>query len=211
MRLNTDDAAPADEAAELDYGISLGLSPQPELDTAGDDGLAVTRPSSWWNHLRCRRCGQTFRRGDRVKVSHQERTVVHLAPGLRCAGPADDGAAQEEAAAFRSGLLAEWPADPALRLRQLAATDWRIPHGPDDLRDSNVCIQCGHTFRPGEYAVICPCRPTFPPHQDGSPREAACGRAIHRDPAAGLSCWESWHPDGAVPVCPVTQVNVGEA
>jgi len=26
---------------------------------------------------------------------------------------------------------------------------------------------------------------------------------------AGLSCWESWRPDGRVTVCPVTQTAVG--
>jgi hypothetical protein len=209
MRLTQNDDTPAGEASELEYGVLLGLAPQPEVDRVGDDGVAVTRPSSDWNHRRCHRCGQTFRRGDRVRVSDRGRTVVHLAPGLGCAGPADADSAREEVGAFRAGLLAEWPAGAGLRLRQLDATDWRIPRGPGDLRDSHVCLQCGHTFRPGEYVVVCPCRPTQPPNPDGSPREAACGRAVHRDPAAGLSCWESWRPDGQVKVCPVTQVNVG--
>jgi hypothetical protein len=55
------------------------------------------------------------------------------------------------------------------------------------------CLFCAHTFRPGELVVVCPC----------SPRRRRCGAAVHRDPAQGLVCWESWRPDSQVPVCPI--------
>jgi hypothetical protein len=193
-------------AAELEFGISLGLSPLPEQDET--DGVAITKLSSWWNHLHCRTCGHTFRRGDRVRVNMAERTVTHLVPGLACGEPAGDSAADAEVAAFRAGVLAAWPVPEGVRVRQLAADDWRIPAGPADLREANVCLHCGHTFRAGEYVVVCPCRPALPQAADGEPRTASCGRAVHRDPAAGLSCWEQWRPDGVVTVCPVTQVRV---
>src|SRR3712207_1934917 len=93
-----------DEAAELTQGIILGLDPQPLIDFAVADGVAVTRPSSWWNHLTCGQCGHTFRRGDRVVVNQQERAVVHLVPALGCAQPADV-AAHEEITSFAGGLL----------------------------------------------------------------------------------------------------------
>jgi hypothetical protein len=193
-------------AVELEYGILLGLSPQPEQDDT--EGVAITRVSSWWNHLRCRSCGHTFRRGDRVRVRTRDRSVVHLVPGLGCADTTDADQAQEEIDAFRGGLLSAWPPKAGIRLQQLARDDWRIPRGPDDLRESNVCLHCGHTFRVGEVVVVCPCRPALT--QAGEQKTAACGRAIHRDPALGLSCWESWRPDGFVSVCPVTQVSISE-
>jgi hypothetical protein len=188
------------EAGELRDGISRGVAAQPGAERDGADGVTVTRLSSWWNHLRCRSCGHTFRRGDPVRVRRRERSVVHLVPGLRCGTPAaDDQGAAAEVAAFRDGLLSAWPAPPGLRLRRLAADDWRLPDGPRDLRDTNVCLQCAHTFRPGESVIVCPC-PLEP---------AGCGRAVHRDPAVGLSCWEAWRPDGSVTICPVTQTAVG--
>ena len=196
-------------AAELEYGILLGLSPQPDQDVDDAHGVAVTKVSSWWNHLRCRLCGHTFRRGDRVRVSTRDKIVVHLVPGLGCADTTETGQEHEQIDAFRAGLLAAWPPQPGPRLQQLARDDWRMPRGPDDLRESNVCLHCGHTFRAREVVVVCPCRPGLTPV--GAPSAAACGRAIHRDPALGLSCWESWRPDGHVSVCPVTQVNISEA
>lgn len=201
-------AADAALAAELDYGISLGLSPRPERDEAS--GETVTRLSSWWNHLRCRHCGHTFRRGDRVRVDTAKRTVVHLIPGLNCAVTADPGSRTDEMTKFRQGLLAAWPVPEGLRIHLLGIGDWRIPDGPGDLREGNVCLHCGHTFRPGEYVVICPCT-LARSAADGAVPSAACGRAVHRDPAAGLSCWESWRPDGTVTVCPVTQIRVDGA
>jgi hypothetical protein len=198
-------------AAELQYGITLGLTPRQDLDEA--DGETVTMLSSWWNHLRCTRCGHTFRRGDRVRVSQRTRTAEHLVAGLNCGQAADAEAAASagtDVAAFREGLLAAWPAPEGTRIMRLPAGDWRIPSGPADVRDSNACLQCGHTFRAGEYVVVCPCRPTLPLLPGGTPRPAGCGRAVHRDPAIGLSCWESWRPDGSVAVCPVTQTMVGQ-
>lgn len=201
----------SDTAAELREGITRGESPQPELDTAG--GEALTRLSSWWNHLRCTSCGHTFRRGDRVLVDSRERTVAHLVSGLACGAQPDPGipaGPADEVAAFRDGLMSAWPVPAGTRLRTISADDWRIPKGPADVRDANVCLHCGHTFRAGECVVVCPCRPERLPHddEDGPPRPAVCGRAVHRDPAAGLPCWESWRPDGEVTVCPVTQTGV---
>ena len=67
-----------------------------------------------------------------------------------------------------------------------------------------VCVQCAHTFRPGEMVVICPCQPA------PAPGAVRCGKAIHRDPAAGLPCWEGWQPSDEVAVCPVRHARVGQ-
>ena len=198
-------------AADLQYGITFGLTPRQQLDEA--EGETVTLLSSWWNHLRCTGCGHTFRRGDRVRVSQRTRTVVHLTPGLDCGASTGTEAAAStstDIAAFREGLLSAWPAPEGARITQLRAGDWRIPDGPHDVRDTNVCLHCGHTFRAGEYVVVCPCRPALPLLPGGTSRSAACGRVVHRDPAIGLSCWESWRPDGSVTVCPVTQTKISQ-
>jgi hypothetical protein len=210
MRLTDADADAAEESAEVEHGILLGLQPQPQPDLYGADadGVTVTRPSSWWNHLRCGRCGHTFRRGDRVRADLGTRRVEHLVPGLGCAGREDGGVATAEAAEFGAGLLAAWPTDPPVPVHRLPPGDWRIPAGPRDVRDQHVCVLCGHTFRAGEHVIICPCRAAARSAGDGRSLPPACGRAVHRDPAIGLSCWENWRPDGSVPVCPVSQVRV---
>jgi hypothetical protein len=185
-----------DLAADLDSGIELGLDPQPIPD-AGGDGVRTTSPTSWWNHGFCGTCGHSFRRGDRVLVDQRARTVKHLVPNLTCGTvPGDPEPADgDELAEFASGLLSTWPAGvPVIRL---TATDPRIPRGPRVTKPP-VCLYCGHSFRPGEYVVVCPC----------SRDDPVCGTAIHRDPAIGLICWEQWRPSGGVTICPVTRARV---
>jgi hypothetical protein len=195
---------PADESsadeAELLLGIEAGLDPQPAVELVEADGTALTSASSWWNYRLCKTCGHTFRRGDRVRVDQAARTVAHLEPALGCvAVPLADGSGEStEAAAFAAGLLAQWPPLLDMPVARISAGDWRLP-SPGTGRRAPVCLYCGHTFRVGEYVVVCPCRAG----------EQLCGATVHRDPAAGLPCWERWRPDGVVTICPVTLAKTG--
>jgi hypothetical protein len=179
-------------AVELARGIETGLAPQREQAT--DD--SVTSPPSWWFNLECTTCGHTFRSGDRVRVDAVTRLVVHLEPGLGCAGgPATEQ--DPETARFAAGLLSAWPS--GARVVELTENDWRLPQ-PSTGRAGQRCLYCAHTFRPGEQVVVCPCRRDEP----------ACGAAVHRDPARGLPCWERWRPDGTVTICPVAKALSAE-
>jgi hypothetical protein len=146
--------------------------------------------------------------------------VAHCDPALRCAddaadipdpdtrdpvpGPSmdpapggDAAAAADDLAAFASGLLASWPPAgdvPVVRLAPHAPQVARPDMGPN----APTCLVCGHTFRPGEHVVVCPC---------GMHRES-CVAAVHRDPVAGLSCWDDWQPGGILTRCPVTLKRV---
>jgi hypothetical protein len=192
-------AAGASAAAELELGILLGMDPRPALTETTTQGVASTTSSSWWNRTLCGTCGHTFRRGDRVLLDQATRVVRHLVPGLDC-GTDPEGTAQEEGndrAELAAGLLSAWPGE--ARVVRLEADDWRIPRR--DRRTGGpapVCLYCAHTFRGGEYVVVCPC----------SPRAAICEVAVHRDPAAGLPCWERWRPTGGVAVCPTTRTRL---
>lgn len=201
----TPDGPARDPVAELDLGISIGLEPQAMFDDSAS-GVVVTRSSSWWNKTLCATCGHTFRRGDQALVDSAARTVQHLVAGIDCGiVPASqnlpaDGIDRNE---FAAGLLETWPSRAAVT--RLAAGDWRIPRPGRGARQGvPTCLYCGHTFRPGEYVVICPCQTT----QDN---QAACGVAVHRDPAAGLSCWEKWQPGGTLNVCPTTTARLWPA
>ncbi len=180
-------------------------------DDASEAAEAVTTLVSWWNHLQCGTCGHTFRRGDRVRHDAQTSAVSHLDPTLGCAA-ADDALSQDAAFGnglagagdatpaypadldeFAYGLAAAWPPAGSVPVTQLGQGDWRITPPRPPLGRAR-CLYCGHTFRENEYVIICPCSPASP----------ACGAAVHRDPAAGLICWESWQPSGEVRLCPVT-------
>ncbi|WP_239382647.1 hypothetical protein [Frankia sp. CIT1] len=228
MRLRPDPvdagAAALDELADLDVGINEGLDPQPPAE-ASDDGpvgrdgsrSAVTHSESWWTHLRCTRCGHTFRRGDRVRLRGDATTgdpgsVVHLDPALGCAdeavatrqhpAPSGDTAADAvtntaedaaELAAFAAGLLDAWPPAGDAPVVRLAPHAFQVAR-PDMGPDAPKCLVCAHTFRPGEQVVVCPC----------GLHRGVCVAAVHRDPVAGLTCWDDWQPDGTLTHCPVT-------
>jgi hypothetical protein len=191
-------------AAELTLGIAIGLEPQAGFADHGASGVVATRSSSWWNHRRCGVCGHTFRRGDRVLVDAAERTVRHHVPGLACyAEPGSIGVAvdpvmaAEDKSELTAGLLRTWPA--GIGLSRIDEGDWRLPL--PGKKSVPKCLFCGHTFRLGEYVVVCPCRTALG-------ESAACGAAVHRDPAAGLPCWENWRPDGTLTVCPTTTARL---
>lgn len=204
--------APGSVEAEINLGISVGQEPQAAFTDDTASGVVVTRSSSWWNHRRCTTCGHTFRRGDRVLVDSGAQTAQHLVPGLNCgidpeaadapagsAVPGTPGTSDRDE--FAAGLLKTWP--PSVAISRIAPTDWRIPR-PGSRRQPPTCLYCGHTFRPGEYVVICPCIAGTP----DEPGKPACQTAVHRDPAAGLPCWERWQPDGTLTRCPVTLAQV---
>jgi hypothetical protein len=186
------------QAAELELGISVGREPQASFTEDTVSGVVITRSSSWWNKQRCKTCGHTFRRGDRALVDAATRSVQHLMPGLDCGTDPDataaDGAGGDREA-FADGLLATWPA--TVPVSRLERTDRRIPR-PGDQQPAPTCLYCGHTFRPGEHVVICPCQP----------EKQVCGIAVHRDPASGSPCWDRWQPTGKLTVCPTTTARL---
>lgn len=198
-------ARPVDDVGGFRVGFRMAFEPPPDDGGAPDE--TTTTLVSWWNHLECQSCGHTFRRGDRVRYDGPTSTVTHLDPALGCAVPAGESRQRPAAestplaadlAEFADGMDATWPPAGNTPVSRLDASDWRtIRPRPPLGRDR--CLYCGHTFRPDEHVIICPC----------SPADPVCGAAVHRDPAAGLICWESWQPTGHVRICPVTSSRVG--
>jgi hypothetical protein len=202
--LITADGALSPVAAQFVQGVAEGVEQRAAFGKDATSGVATTRSSSWWNHRRCKTCGHTFRRGDRALVDPIARTAKHLVPGLKCGtepgagGERNTAGVVDDRAEFAAGLLETWPATAPVTM--LTPGDYRIPR-PGSPQQAPTCLYCGHTFRAGEYVVVCPCR---------VPRgEApACGMAVHRDPAAGLACWEIWQPAGKLIVCPMTTAKL---
>ena len=194
-----------DEAAAFWAGVVDGEDPQPPDSGIAAGAEAVTQKTSGWFHAICRTCGHTFRRGDRVVRDADTGEVRHLDPRLRCGTTEIEAdTTDSEADAFAAGMLEAWPPADHVGVVTLTADHWQVARPMAGFRPP-VCMECGHTFRAGESVVICPCRPHRGDERGG------CGAAIHRDPAAGLPCWERWRPTGDLAVCPVrhTRVRLG--
>jgi len=188
----------ADDVAEFHLGAASAFEQDDTKEGFAAVGDTVTTLVSWWNHLLCDTCGHSFRRGDRVSRDSHTWTVSHLDLRLACAGSDEDAptALATELVEFAAGVDEAWPPAADVPVIRLASDDWRVLRPPSPLVRSR-CLFCAHTFRAGERIVVCPCRP----------EDAACGAAVHRDPAAGLVCWESWRPSGTVTTCPVTSAH----
>jgi len=189
-----------DERTAFRMGIRAAFEPPPDDEGTADQ--ATTTLMSWWNHLQCETCGHTFRRGDRVRHDAQTSAVAHLDPALNCGAPVDAAApvtadtpadGTDDLSEFADGLDTTWPPAGDTPVTRLEPGDWRTMEPRPPLARAR-CLYCGHTFRNSEHVIVCPCSPSAP----------ACGAAVHRDPAAGLICWESWQPSGQVRLCPVT-------
>jgi hypothetical protein len=189
-----------DDVGEFDAAMAAAMDPQGD-SPEGTIVERVVQSTSWWHPHRCTTCGHTFRRGERVRLDQVTGRVWHLDPVLGCRR--DDGVAAdpglaaadlEALAALLDGIDASWhvagdvPVVPADSDPELLAP----PVGGLPRKE---CLNCAHSFRPGELVVICPCNPRAP----------ECHYAVHRDPGLGLACWEKWRPSGLITVCPVTQ------
>jgi hypothetical protein len=190
----------AQDVRHFQLGSTDAQYPKPA--SAKEDGTTITTGTSPWLGIRCRTCNQTFRRGDRVRLDPVH-GIQHLVPGVHCAPdmPSDtaDGApSRRDTERFTAGLVTEWPPLNGAPVRALTEQDWQVTR-PGSGPASAVCPGCGHTFRAGDTVIICPCavRPD-------DVRRESCELAVHRDPAAGLACWDDWRPSGRLIRCPRT-------
>jgi len=207
------------DVPQFEKGRAAGQYRQPTGASA--DGITITTGNSPWLGIRCLTCNQTFRRGDLVLLS-PDRGPQHLDPSLQCAsgtpgdgaeapagavdGPAaattpaapGDSLAAADSARFTVGLLRAWPPINGAPVYQLTAENWQVTR-PNSGPASPVCPGCGHTFRAGDAVIICPCA-----EAPDDVRYASCQLAVHRDPAAGLACWDDWCPGGRLKRCPRT-------
>jgi hypothetical protein len=205
------------DAQAFEEGRAAGQYSQPT--SASAEGITITTGNSPWLGMRCLTCNQTFRRGDRVRVSHEHGTQ-HLDLDLHCArdvphagpeAPEGAGAAApavtavaEDRRGFAAGLLHEWPPLNDAMVVTLVESNWQVTK-PNSGPASPVCPGCGHTFRAGDAVIICPCAET-PADVD----YRICQLAVHRDPAAGLACWDDWCPSGRLKRCPRTHEKLPE-
>lgn len=150
--------------------------------TAVRGGTAITTLQSPWLYHHCPVCAHTFRLDDPVFIDDQG-SVRHHSAALPCSGQRfAHAAAPTEVTAFYRGLDRAWPPPPGIALHRLDSG-----HPLLGLADTkrHQCSFCGHTLRPHDQVVICPC----------SPKAPKCQVVLHRDPMHGLTCWDAWCPD----------------
>jgi len=197
----------------FDQGMTAGLQadphPRPDDPRTSQPRQRITTLRSPWLHQRCDVCGHSFRLGDTV-LALPRRRALHAMPGLRCASaspaasPAANPAANpatspktaapespsSRAASFYDGLISAWPMPDEVPLTRLEAGHPLLAP-PHRGHGRAACRVCGHTFRPLDLVVICPCDPLNP----------RCRAAVHRDVLKQLHCWDLWqqspHRDNA--------------
>ncbi len=175
----------SEQTARFAAGLAAGLDPEtPNLRadrSATEASYAVTTLRSRWLHRLCPVCGHTFRPGDEVLVSPAGQ-VVHDLPGLRChSGRTETAASGGQAQAFFAGLAEAWPLPADVPLVRLDGDHWLLAPPRAGFRRP-ACRVCGHSFRPLDHVVLCPCDP-------GNPR---CRVAVHRDIFRQMHCYDQW-------------------
>jgi hypothetical protein len=185
------------ERIAFEAGLAEAADPANAASVAG--GHAVTTLRSRWLHLPCPLCRHTFRLGDEVDLGSDG--VARHGPAVRVCGRRDACAVRSdaEAAEFFTGLEETWPPPPGLPVRRLALGHPLLAPPYAGFR-RHTCAVCGHTLRPGDAIVRCPCSPSAP----------VCQVAIHRDPVQGLHCWDAWNPGGYLRYCPATSRKLDE-
>lgn len=171
------------EREAFERGVERGRDPARE-----GEGAVVTTLRSPWLGKPCSRCAFTFRRGDRVVsgAAHAEKSCPDelSSPGLEGADP--------ERAAFYQGLAEAYPPPADLELvRLLPGHPLLARQGPFS---RPACVVCGHSLRPYDEVVVCPCQSDAP----------LCAAAVHRDPIRALFCWDEWSKSKLARYCPVT-------
>lgn len=169
-------------ATGLVAGLAGKSEASPRAPAPGETELTTLR-SAWLCH-RCPVCGHSFRVGDRVRHVAQGCTV-HAIPGL--CPTAAEAAVEPEAGgdilrdAFLAGLERACPLPTNVPVHRLVrGHNLLAPPAPGLPR--HYCRVCGHTFRPGEIVIICPCHPDAP----------KCRVGVHRDHIRNLWCWDEW-------------------
>ncbi len=153
--------------------------------TTDRDGVYLTSLQSPWLFRDCPICGHDFRIDDTVFVSGG--TVIHAGGALDCRGGEPILAVDPAlSAAFLAGLYQAWPQVLESHSHSLDQ-DHPLLAAPLGRIRRATCAVCGHTLRPGEQVVICPCQPDQP----------CCRLAVHHDPLRGQTCWSDYaHGDG---------------
>ncbi len=177
----------------FDRGRQHGM----DRTNSGADGPAVTTAASFWvaegGSRVCPVCRHTFRIGERVWVDHavagKPARVVHASRELPCHGETVEGGTDdpELAARFFAAVDASNPLKGGVRLKADSPQVAKLVHRVK-------CAGCGHSLRPLEVIVFCPCDPEKP----------RCRLAVHNDRARGVSCFDEWLTGRPLEHCPMS-------
>jgi len=178
-------------SSQFELGLSAGADPLNAATIAG--GPAHTTLDSAWLHQRCPLCSHTFRIGDRVVSERVPGKITHTGAGSRCDIAGNDTRQVESLREFFRGLVDRVPAAERAIVRYLLPGD-ELLAPPIHGFTRSQCAVCGHTLRPFDSVVICPC----------SPDQQRCRTAIHHDPSRGIQCWLDWKSEITQDYCPTT-------
>ena len=165
------------EVCEFYRGLGEGRDRNAPAPAPGVE--AVTTPSSKWFGLLCPESGHTFRRGDRVRFGAGfEPHLINL-PQETPSGDVTE---------FLRGL--EKGAGQTVTPRRIVAPGDPLLGWIRGKIPRRRCAICGHTIRPYEIVVTCPCEP----------RQPLCELPVHQDPSRSLACYDAWREFRAFPI-----------
>jgi hypothetical protein len=165
--------------SEFEQGLHAGADPLNAAPTA--NGPAHTTLESSWLHQRCPLCVHTFRIGDHVVFGRVPGRVTHTGEGPGCDVAGNDMRQLTALRDFFRGLVDTIPVAERAVVRYLLPGD-ELLAPPVHGFSRSQCAVCGHTLRPFDSVVICPCKPD----------QQLCRTAIHHDPSRGMHCWLEW-------------------
>ncbi|TKD03189.1 hypothetical protein [Polyangium fumosum] len=175
----------------FDRGLGKGRDPTRKEPAAGG-GTRTTIRSPWLGKT-CTHCGHTFRRGDAVDPAGAARDEVRHGEVCPDEETISASASSREREAFYAGVASAHPPPEGLPLVRLLPGDPRLA-APGGAGRRPSCVICGHTLRPFDEVVVCPCSPEAP----------LCRGAVHRDAIRTMYCFDEWQKSKIGQHCPVT-------
>ena len=186
---STFQTSPGEKIKEFQAGVTEGQDPSllAGQAAAAEGKVITTSIESDWLSKTCHKTGHTFRTGDEVIIDERGPRLA-VDPEFRSAA---------DLAEFVKGLNDGKPRDDVEVT--LLAPGHPLLQPSENLLQRKSCFVCGHTFRPAENVVICPCT------RGGRVEPRMCERAVHRHPMLGLNCYDAWTSDERqTKYCPVT-------
>ncbi len=204
-------------AADFERGLRAGRDPfsagtntKASASQAADNGIVRTTLASAWLRRLCPRCGHSFRLDDRI--ARDQGRIVHAAGTDICnmsasstterpnAGHDPRDPRRQDAARleqqFNAGLRRAHQLGPGGPLVTTLLPGHRLLAPPRQGFGRKRCAVCGHTLRPYDDVVICPCQPHDP----------ICQAAVHCDRVHQMPCLDDWADRAGGTACPVTSV-----
>lgn len=166
---------------EQEFYLGLHGKETRRTDTLSYYTTTLTSP---WLNDHCSGCGHTFRVGDKVREDSSGK-MRHDSFALPCSGVrgfAEIQPSERDIHDLITGMFETWPQAYAKPI--VLAEDHPLTRSRLNGKRAN-CPVCGHTLRPRDTVMVCPCHAIEGPKFHG----IQCQIAVHHDALHGHFCF----------------------